>query len=129
MLTVDSGEIDLIFHMLPYLGFENWGNLILVECKNWSTRVNLKEVLAFSMKVLLAKAKTGILVARQGVTKSDAAAERAILNIFDTVQVAILVLTLDEIQGVANGEDLCALLLRKEFDLRVRRASTSDHRP
>ena len=122
LMTVDSGELDLTYTVVPALDFEDWGKLLLVECKNWNSRVTMKEVLAFGMKLIITRAKVGLLVTQLGVTGShEAHAQNAIDRIYDVTSTLILVLTFDDLRSIAAGASFYELLRLKEYELRVRR--------
>lgn len=45
-----------------------WGDPILIECKNWNEPVGAKEIGEFREKLALYNARTGILLAKSGIT-------------------------------------------------------------
>lgn len=120
--TVDIGELDLTYQVTPFAGFDDWGTLLFVECKNWNRRIDVKEALAFGMKVTLAGAKSGLLIARKGVTgDQDRDAERAIQRMYDVLKIRILVIDMGDLRSIAKGEKKVYEVLReKDYLLRVR---------
>ena len=62
-------EIDVaLWNESPVDGFFFLPNIILVECKNWSTRVTSAELAWFDTKLRNRGLNFGILVAPQGIT-------------------------------------------------------------
>jgi hypothetical protein len=49
-------------------GFPSFGDSLIVECKNWDSRVTSSDVAWFDWKLRLGGAREGILVAAKGVT-------------------------------------------------------------
>jgi ElaB/YqjD/DUF883 family membrane-anchored ribosome-binding protein len=43
----------------------------VIECKNWSSKVGKNEITSFKDKLKTLDAKTGILIARNGITGRD----------------------------------------------------------
>lgn len=116
-----SQEIDVLLwnEQIDRIGFPQFGSTILVECKNWTRRVDSSDVAWFDWKMRLAGASEGILVAASGVTGDRGRREfaQAILSAANSQQRRILVLTLEEIADLTSRHDLRELLIGKVMDL------------
>jgi hypothetical protein len=103
-------------------GIVSLPNIILVEAKNWSTRVGSAEVAWFLNKLQNRGLDFGILVTTLGIT-GDAADLTAAHH---TVAVALaqkrrlIVITTDEIQALAHTDQLLHLIKVKICDLAVK---------
>jgi len=88
---------------------------LLTECKNWAGRVGAEEVRVFVDKLRERGCHAGILVAANGITgdaRSLTAARRHIARALED-DTQILVLTLQELEGVRSTAQLVRLLLDK----------------
>jgi hypothetical protein len=116
-----SQEIDISLwnEQVARVGFPQFSSTILVECKNWTRRVDSSDVAWFDWKMRIAGVNEGILVAASGVTgdRDRREAAQAILSTVNSQQRRILVLTLEEIAGLTSRHDLRELLIGKMMDL------------
>jgi hypothetical protein len=112
----DSEELEIAFwnerkrnglHFLP--------DVVLVECKNWSTPVGVTDVGHFDGKIRRRGLEYGILVAVNGVTGDQTALTAAQHIIYSSLQEGrkILVITRQEIESLQNTNDLILLLKQK----------------
>ena len=116
-------EIDLIIRNNASIGFwRHAGPVIAVECKNWSSRVGAKEISVFAanLATLGPDAKTGILIAPNGIS-GDSYSD-AVLKIREQRMAGknILVIERADLESLANGEYLTDLLERKHGELYLR---------
>ena len=105
---------------------EYTGNVILIECKNWTAHLSVKEVAHFATKLDLHRLKFGILVAANGVTGNPVeltAAHAMIANLFMTKSVLIVVLTRTEIESLSSSEMFIVMLQDKISDVVLRAIS------
>jgi hypothetical protein len=112
-VRTEAEEIDLF---VSNLGLPNWGDPILVECKNWSTPVGKNEVVVFIDKLESHLAATGIIIAAHGVTGAEDRDAR--LKIRDGLRVKsrrVLVLTLEDLLAVTSAEELWHLLQARYY--------------
>ncbi len=92
---------------------------ILVECKNWSTKVGSAEVSWFDKKLEDRGLFLGVFIATQGVTGDSQRLTDAHFIIATALskQRRILVLTREDIEGLTRTSDLVRLLKEKLGDL------------
>ena len=107
-------ELDLLVRNLivddPL--FEELGAYILIECKNWDTRVDVVVISHFVEKLRSTRCRTGILVARRGITGEQLDLERnrveaARLSVLKAHhQDGVVVVVLDEtgLRKIVRGE-------------------------
>jgi hypothetical protein len=114
-------DVSLFNDGLPE-GFFFLPNVILVEAKNWSSRVSSVEVSWFMRKIKDRGLDFGILVTTLGIT-GDAAELRAAHHIV-SLELAekrrLIVITISEIQALLDTDALILLLKRKLCDLHIR---------
>lgn len=67
-VRLEVEEIDLIFANSVFLP---WGDPLVIECKNWSSKVGKNEIVLFKDKLKTLDAKTGILIVMSGITGGD----------------------------------------------------------
>jgi hypothetical protein len=97
-------------------------NIILVEAKNWSSRVGSIEVAWFLTKLTNRGLDFGILVTSLGITgdAADLTAAHQIVAMALPRRRKLIVITIDEIQGLADTDDLVLLIKTKLCDLAVK---------
>lgn len=106
-------EIDIMFWNktassdIPFLDY-----ILIVECKNWSGRVDAQVFRDFTHRLRTKRRKHGILVAAGGVTGNPEELNAANGVIRDSYRdgIEILVVTRDEIELLVSTEDLVELL-------------------
>jgi hypothetical protein len=117
-------EVDVVFwnKMLPD-GLFFLHHLILVECKNWSARVDGETVAYFATRLRHLGCTDGILVAANGITGDPAtftgAHHQIMLALVDDRK--ILVLTRSELEALRSIRQLVDLLQQKRLQLIVNR--------
>jgi hypothetical protein len=99
-------------------------NIILVECKNWSHRVRSIEVNWFDTKLRNRGLDFGILVSPRGITGNaqDLTAAHSIVAAALRDRRRFVVVTTDQLLGLADTDALARLLKEKLCDLAVRGA-------
>ncbi len=122
-----SSEIDLLlmndrrFTPVPFLS-----DYVLVECKNWVTRVNSATVRDFIGKLRTFHLNVGILVAANGVT-GDAADQKAandtIRQVFDAEDMKIVVIKRSDIEAFRSQEQIVEFL-QERFGAVILRSSS-----
>ena len=122
-------EIDILLWnagVEPVL--RQWDDVILVECKNWSTPASSNELESFVAKLRRRGCQTGIFIAANGVTggylRGDGREVGAAAVIREALGQGIRVptLTLDDLRELHSTEDLCELLKERTVRLYVHRA-------
>lgn len=118
--AAESEEIDIVcFNDQAREGFWFLANILIVECKNWSSRVDHNAIDSFKNKLVRRKQDLGILVAANGVTGTWRPPTAA----YDTIQaslregVEIIVFTRAELETVTDTDQLCAIIKRKKVEL------------
>lgn len=113
---LSAEELDLVVKNDIDTGF--WriaGSPIIVECKNWSDRVGAREisVLVDKLRSVSPDCRTGVLVAVNGIT-GDAHAD-AYLKVREARRDGryVIVLERSDLEDVANGTSLGAVIERK----------------
>jgi hypothetical protein len=103
-------------------GFFFLPNIILVECKNWSTRVGSAELNWFDSKLRNRGLTFGILVTTLGITgdAADLTAAHAIIAAALREGRRLVVLTTAEIAALTDTEQLVRLIKLKLCDLAVK---------
>ena len=119
----DTEEIDVaLWNDAAPDGFPFLPSLILVECKNWSQRVSSGEVAWFLTKLRNRGLDFGILISPRGITgdSQDLTAAHSIVAGALAERRRLLVLTSDELQALADTQNLAVLIKRKLCDLAVK---------
>lgn len=119
----NTEEIDVAFwneqHAkgLPFLG-----NVILVECKNWSTTVGSEQVNWFDTKLKNRGLSFGILVASNGITGNvdDITDAHSIIAAALRESRYLIVITKNELLGLSDTSDLILMIKEKLCDLAVK---------
>lgn len=121
MNVFDTEEIDVA---LFNEDIRSLPNIILVEAKNWSNRVGSAEVSWFLRKLENRGLDLGILVTTRGITGDGADLTRAHLEVALALaqKRRLIVVTTDELQALANTDDLVLLIKTKLCDLAVKGA-------
>lgn len=111
-----SNEVDVIvWNYQQQGGFPTFGDVILVECKNWTEAVDSSAVAWFDWKMRLGGATVGILVAANGITgvAHRATAAWSIVSMANMDRRRILVVTMAELAALTCTNDLRRLLVKK----------------
>jgi hypothetical protein len=113
-----ASEVDLsVFNRQDPDGLPAFPDMILVECKNRTTRMDSSEVAWFDWKLQLGGVAMGIIVSVGGIT-GDPQRKSAAWSIVAransaTPQRRILVVSLEEIANLKSRADLVGLLISK----------------
>lgn len=112
-----SSEIDLLIEnthtTIPF--FKSMGRRIIVECKNWNEKVGIPTIETIVGKLVLFGASLAVIITREGISGDELRyAWRAVIKAYDKNIGSILVLTLDDIESLAEGMNLVNLLKSKE---------------
>jgi len=119
-----TAEIDRIASVkaIPCTFLQNWGDYILVECKNWGTPANSEVIMKIGSNMEKAKCTVAMLFSKNGVTgrngTKDAAGE--ITSQFDRGR-TIIVITLTDIERLTKGENLLSIMEQKSREIRFTR--------
>lgn len=103
-------------------GFFFLPNIILVECKNWSSRVSSAELSWFDTKLRSRGLSFGVLVAANGITgdASDLTAAHSIVAAALREGRRLVVIRIDEIMALTDSSQLVRLVKEKLCDLAVK---------
>jgi hypothetical protein len=118
----NSEEIDVAFWNDQHpRGLKSFGEVLLIECKNWSVAVGSIDVAWFLTKIENRGLDFGIMVAANGVTgdAEDRKQAHDIISRFLAKNVRLIVITRVEIQKLATSEKLVELIKKKVCDLVV----------
>jgi hypothetical protein len=122
-LTVSGDqEVDVAFWNDQHSdGLRQFDPIILVECKNWGSAVSAHEVGWFLHKLRERGRPFGILVAANGITGDPGLLNQAQQVVAAALREAreLLVLTRDEIESLADTNELVLLLKSKRARLAV----------
>jgi hypothetical protein len=119
----DTEEIDVaVWNDGTADGFVFLPNIILLECKNWSTRVGSGELNWFDTKLRNRGLTFGILVTTLGITgqAADLSAAHAVIAAALREGRRLILLTTDELVAVADTAGLVKLIKTKLCDLAVK---------
>jgi len=118
---VRAEELDLVIKSHIETGF--WriaGSPIIVECKNWAAKVGAREItlLLEKLQALSPDAKTGILVALNGITGNSY--KDAVLKIREARQRGRYILVFDrhDLKEIAGGTSLDQMI-EKKYDATI----------
>ena len=118
-----SEEIDVaFFNNKAAKGFAFLENLLLVECKNWSSPVGANHVREFTTKLEHRACAYGVLVAVNGITgdaQDRTAAHDAVRMALAVKKIRVIVITRAEIESWVNSTDVIELFKRKLCELTV----------
>lgn len=118
----EAEEIDVAFWNDGHpSGLHFFDHIILVECKNWSTRVGYPELGLFLQKLSSRGRPQGIFVAAEGITgnPSELTAAHSVLSQALQQGREIIVVTRDEIEQLTETSQLVRLLKQKRAQLAV----------
>lgn len=123
-----TAELDAVFVLdgtgpLPH----DWGRLVIVECRNRKVPVDSASVRAFGSKLEEMDAKVGIVVSMTGLTGSEHRAAHGVANeLFGRARRIILTVDREDLRRVVEERgNLAAMLLEKDMNIRLRRATRS----
>ncbi|SRR6266542_3395269 len=112
-VVVWNGQVRQGLHFLP--------NLLLVECKNWSTPAGSQEINYFATRLRQRNCDHGLFVAANGITgvPNDLTAAHFQLATALASGIRILVFTVDELRQLQTSDQLCVAIKRKLCQLVV----------
>jgi hypothetical protein len=115
-------ELDLvIWNQRLHPCFRPWGEIFLVECKNWATPVGAEDVAWFANKLRERHLPNGIFVARNGITGDFYhAAGKIVMNALRE-GIRIVVLTGADLGQVTSNRAFTELIKTKYCGLYVGR--------
>jgi hypothetical protein len=119
----DTEEVDVaLWNDGAADGLATLPNVILVESKNWSHPVGSIEVAWFLTKLANRGLDFGILVARDGITgnAADLTAAHAVIAAALKDRRRLIVITTDELQALADTDQLTRLIKTKLCELAVK---------
>lgn len=122
MNQFDTEEVDVaLFNDCVQNGFSFLPNVILIEAKNWSSRVSSIEVSWFMQKIKHRGLDFGILVTILGITGDAAELTNAhhIVSLELAERRRLIVITTNEIQALPDTDSLIILLKKKLCDLHL----------
>jgi hypothetical protein len=123
MNVFDTEEIDVaLWNDKDPTGFRFLPELILVECKSWSTNVGSEQVNWFDSKLRNRGLDFGILVATRGITGSADDLTRAHSIIAGALREKrrLIVITTAELMTLADTDALAHLLKQKMCEMAVK---------
>lgn len=97
-------------------GLGSLADFFLVECKGWKDAVNSEQVSWFLTKIRHRGVRFGILIAANGITGEPEHLSRANFLVgveMATFGIKMVVVTRDEIERLASGEEFARLIIRK----------------
>ncbi len=115
-IKAGSQEIDLSIANIS-LDDELWqmGACVLVECKNWRTRVGIQQVRNIAHIINMKGSKTAILFAAGGITTY---AQEEVERLAGS-NVSVLCISAAELRGLCSAKDCKAMILEKWRELQI----------
>ena len=116
-------EIDVaFFNNAAPDGFSGLPDVILIEAKNWSNRLGSSEVVWFDYKVSSRGMPFGIIVTTLGITGNQNDLTAAQKIVADALKLGrrLIVITIAELQAIADTDELVKLVKQKILELVVR---------
>lgn len=111
--TRPEHDYDLVIHNTS-LVFPEFGNYILVECKDWNDEVGYPEIAKFLHKLHSRKCVVGIIVAMGDVIGKTF--NTTLKTTFDQDGVAVIVLNKDDLDSVISRRTIFTSLLRRKYE-------------
>jgi hypothetical protein len=104
------------------------GRYFVCECKDWEKPADFGTFAKFCRVLQSVKSHFGILFSRQGITGEERleGAKREQFKVFQGEGVAIVVLSQEDLQRLAAGDNLIAMLRRKYEELRLDLRAVAD---
>jgi hypothetical protein len=93
------------------------GRYFICECKDWSRKTDFTAIAKFARVLESAKARSGIIFSKEGISGEGKGtdAERELLKLFQDRGIAVLVVSLTDLQEVAKGRNFIEIL-RSKYD-------------
>jgi tetratricopeptide (TPR) repeat protein len=119
-----TGELDRIIRnengTHPFL--KGLGAHILVECKNWSTKVGANHIRIFLDKMDEHRCQVGVMLAKQGITgKGIREAKGRIWGKFQQNGIILMILSKGDIERIIRCENLIQIMKEKFEDVKFGR--------
>jgi len=118
-----TGEIDIVFKVRTYEGtlFQQFEDILIVECKNWVGKVGSSELKVFAIKMKDVNTNVGIFFSKMGITGNNSSdAKGVIRDQWRAEKKAIIVINYEDIENVLSGEiNLYELLMKKYYDTKL----------
>jgi len=120
-----TGEIDLVFEVKKFEGtlFQDFSDILIVECKNWNNKVGAKEIEAFAYKMKDTNTNVGIIFSRYGITGDPEFvrdAKGVIRDSWKRDKMIIIVLTYDDLRNVIEkGMNFYNLLKERYYEVKT----------
>lgn len=116
-----TAELDIIASISapPGTFVQNWGDLLIIECKNWIEPANSQVIKTLEGNLSDSHSEVGILFSKSGVTGSNGEdAVGQIKNIFVRSQRIILVFSEHDLEKIAQGENFLSIMAEKYINLK-----------
>lgn len=106
-------DYDLLIHNVESI-FSEFGNYILVECKDWTNNVGYDEIAKFLHKLHSRRCNTGIIIAMNNVThkKFNPTIKRA----YDQDGIVVIILDFNDIKMVLKHKINLSSIIRKKYE-------------
>jgi hypothetical protein len=120
-LNTASGEIDLLVHNKnrshPLLSA--LGDYFICECKNWEKKAGVQLMQTFVHRIKTFECTLGLYFSKHGITGTVAAnAKKEIHELYRSERRYLVVLSLDDLESIGQGDDFLEMLERKVRDIR-----------
>jgi len=113
-IQCDIEEIDLVLWNSQIDDvLRGWDSIILVECKNWSTKVAASKVEWFINKLRRRGVSNGIFVASEGITGGSLRAAGALIMEVLREKIRVIVITKSDLESITNIEHLRRMIKTK----------------
>jgi hypothetical protein len=112
------GEIDRIAKVNDRSPLRQLGDYILIECKNWDSKVSVSEIHTLLGKLQRHNCRTAVLMRKYGVTGDERHDALGLISDAYRKGRFIIVVTLDDLENIASGENFVTSLIGKYEDLR-----------
>lgn len=106
-------DYDLLLQNVSTV-FPEFGNYVLIECKDWGESVGFGEVAKFIHKLHSRRCSTGIIIAMNNVTHKEF--NPTIKRAYDQDGIVVIVLESTDIQKVINRQINLASMLRNKYE-------------
>jgi hypothetical protein len=118
VLLNGSAEVDLVFKNNPYVtSLPTQGVTLFVECKNEARPIKAAQVRDFSAKMRGRNQRLGVMVSRKGLSGRASTHGHAAVTDELAQGRSIIVLTLDDLEGLKTTDDLISLCIDRLGEL------------
>lgn len=118
-LDYSTGEIDVVFKVRKIEGtiFQNFSDLLIVECKNRVKKMDAKEVRAFVDKMNDMDCNVGVIASREGITPPGMG---VVSSKWKESRKSVIVLDQRDLTSIVSGqENLYTVLEDKFYGVRI----------